>query len=136
MTAEKKWSSIHIHSEEKQKRLWKEFKVGVYTMGNTWSMFLPVQFFFQPSILIMNSYFIICTRPKKILRSSCIRVNLLSYESKLTEIWGQYDWSAEKKMVGFKSPITCYGPFCVQHIYSMFPKVHLLGLQLINSSSK
>ena len=35
------------------------------------------------------------------LRSSRIRVGLLSYESKLTDKRGQYDWRAEKNLDGY-----------------------------------
>ena len=39
---------------------------------------------------------VVSTHPNFILRSSCIRVNLLSYNSKLTEIREEYDWIAKK----------------------------------------
>ena len=40
------------------------------------------------------------TRPIFFLWSSRNRVDLLSYESKPTDKWGQYDWSAEKNLNG------------------------------------
>ena len=43
------------------------------------------------------------TRPYFFLRSSHIRVDLLSYESKPTNKRKQYDWMAEKKLDGHKS---------------------------------
>ena len=40
------------------------------------------------------------TRPIFFQQSSCNRVDLLSYESKPTDKWEQYDWRAEKKLDG------------------------------------
>ena len=43
----------------------------------------------------------IATRPNFILRSSRIRVDLLSYESIPTDKRWQYDWRAEKNLDGY-----------------------------------
>ena len=40
------------------------------------------------------------TRPKKILRFSCIRVDLLLYERKTSDKRGQYDWRGKNIWTG------------------------------------
>ena len=45
---------------------------------------------------LSNVIVLLNTRPKNFLRSSCIRVDQLTYDSKPTEIREQYHWMAEK----------------------------------------
>ena len=45
---------------------------------------------------------------KKLQPSSRIRVDLLSYDSKPTEIQGQYDWTVEKNWTGSTSPVEIF----------------------------
>ena len=48
------------------------------------------------------------TRPNFFLRSSRIRVDLPSYESKATDKLGQYNWRAEKNLNGERRFIYYY----------------------------
>ena len=43
------------------------------------------------------------SRPIFFLQSSCIRVDLLSYERKTTDKREQYDWGTEKNFDGFQA---------------------------------
>ena len=71
---------------------------------------LTLYFFLEPGRFKIGAWPIIRlkTRPIFFLRSSRIRVDLLSYESIPTDKREHYDWRAEKIWTGKVAPLCCH----------------------------